>query len=332
VFLEYARLLLWPVKLAPDYDYTHSVGISHALAVRPLIGLVVMTAAVAATLRAVWQRRPTQALGWSFLAVYLLPVSHLVPFGALLAERFLLVPSVGLVLLLIPLLWRVQAGEGGTARIASAATVVLVLVLGARSFVRARDWHDDVSLWTPIEARIKNDARIYNNLALGYMQQGDAERSLWATRRSLALLPDNRIALSNLGEVLMATGKLDEARASYERAVQLWPDYPIAHYNLAVLELRTGHVARARVQLSAALRANPNYAAARALSQQADALYARAQAFLSAARATGGNGSQSFPVAQVAAACRAVGDEACERDMRARIAAPPQMAPPRDSR
>jgi tetratricopeptide (TPR) repeat protein len=263
-------------------------------------------------------------LGLLFLGVYLLPVSHIVPFGALLAERFLLLPSVGLVLLLLPLLRWVGAGAGARAGLALPIAATLMLALGVRSYARAREWHDAVTLWAPVEAVIKDDSRIYNNLALGYMQRGDAERSMGATRRSLVLVPDNRIALSNLGEVLMATGRMDEARTSYERTIQLWPDYPVARYNLAVLDLRGGYVTGARNALLGALRVDPNYAAAQALLAQADPLLARARSFLAHSRAGAETSSDPALLGQVAAACRAIDDGACEASFRARASALPR--------
>lgn len=317
VFVEYTRLLLWPDVLAPDYYYTHAVGISHSVNVRSLSGLLLILAGCVATVRAVWKHLP-YALGLLFLGAYLLPVSHVVPFGALLAERFLLLPSVGLVLLLLPLFRWAGAGVGARARLALPLAATLMLALGVRSYARAREWHDAVTLWTPVEAVIKDDSRIYNNLALGYMQSADAERSLAATRRSLVLVPDNRIALSNLGEVLMATGRMDEARTSYERTIQLWPDYPIARYNLAVLDLRGGYVAGARNGLLAALRINPNYAAAQALLAQADPLLARARSFLARSRAGAETSTDPALLAQIAAACRATDDGACEASFHAR--------------
>ena len=317
VFLEYARLLVWPSTLAPDFYYTHAVGLVHTLSLRAVAGLALVLGLGALTLRALWTRRPS-ALGLAFICVYLLPVSHLVPFGALMAERFLLLPSVGFVLLLLPALQRASDSPAPLRRVTLALALAVLGALGVRSAARSWEWHDDITLWTPVEAFVKNDARVYNNLARGYLVRGNSESAMWALRRSLQLVPDNRVALNNLGQALMAAGRYDEARASYERTLRLWPSYHVAYFNLAVVELRVGRVAHARRALEAALRENPNYAAARQLKAQADAIFARAQEFIAQTRAYAETSTDPALLIQIAGACRATGDEACEAHLLAR--------------
>src|SRR5947199_1895406 len=51
-------------------------------------------------------------------------------------------------------------------------------------------------------------------------------------RKALAVKPDNVTVLNSLGAALLAQGKLDEAAADLNRVAALRPDYIDARYNL----------------------------------------------------------------------------------------------------
>mmetsp|Transcript_9389 Transcript_9389/g.19172 ORF Transcript_9389/g.19172 Transcript_9389/m.19172 type:complete len:736 (+) Transcript_9389:493-2700(+) len=92
------------------------------------------------------------ALAWIF--VPLLPASHIMTIGTVLAERLLYLPSLGYCMLLAILAERLQIGPGATKKgkimIGAMIVPVLVIVLALfaqRIISRNRDWKDNRTLW-----------------------------------------------------------------------------------------------------------------------------------------------------------------------------------------
>jgi predicted TPR repeat methyltransferase len=79
---------------------------------------------------------------------------------------------------------------------------------------------------------------------LAYQETGAAD-AVARMERSVLLEPGIADWHSNLGVVLKAEGRLDEAEAAYRRATALDPDHANAHHNLGVLLAATGRVREA---------------------------------------------------------------------------------------
>jgi predicted TPR repeat methyltransferase len=72
---------------------------------------------------------------------------------------------------------------------------------------------------------------------LNFQQKRPAE-AIELLKKSLESAPANHHAWSNLGNMLMAIGGRDDARACYERAVELAPELVAAWHNLGILHRR----------------------------------------------------------------------------------------------
>ncbi len=144
VFGDYVRLLLLPWPLCADYavNVNPSVRVVSATDPRFLSGALALAALVV-----VWcvaaARRWRGAFWGAWIAIALLPVSNvLLPIGAIEAERFLYLPSVGACALLAFVLARPQTRYVG---------LLVVAVFGAITLLRNPVWKDDVAL---LEARM----------------------------------------------------------------------------------------------------------------------------------------------------------------------------------
>jgi Flp pilus assembly protein TadD len=81
-------------------------------------------------------------------------------------------------------------------------------------------------------------------------------------RKALEINPNNAEVHSNLGVVLAARKRGDEAVAHYRKALEIKPDYANAHYNLGVLLAKIERVDEAIDHFQKALEINPDYAEA----------------------------------------------------------------------
>jgi tetratricopeptide (TPR) repeat protein len=188
-------------------------------------------------------------------AVALLPVLHLVPLLSSYADRFALLPSVGLLLVIAIAAARLS----GRARMAILATLVVFAagdaLYGAR---QARVWQNDLVLWRASVAAQPECALAHSNYALALLHEGRAAEALdhfataaaiggnsgailagtaaaqqrlghaaaaeAAARAGVALDDGDARAHAILGSVLAARGDLDGAARQAERARTLNPD------------------------------------------------------------------------------------------------------------
>ncbi len=319
IWLEYLRLLFFPGTLQVDFYYFyHKVGIHHASSTASIGGLTLLALVLGllaflllSAPRQAWARRPAFALGAFF--VFLFPVSHIVPFGALMAERFLYAPSFGFALLTAVAL-RAVAGRLSVPawrRAALALAALALLLLGLRSGLRAAEWKNTLTIWQPLLERFPDDHRIHNNIANGYLRQDRHEEALPYVRASLKLAPEHGPSLNNLALILMETGQPEQAAAAFQRVVEADPNDHLAWNGLGSLANRRLDHSRARDFYQRALQANPNYGTAAQNLAATEAAIAKARRFLEAEREGAEESGDASELRKVGQACLVVGDYGC---------------------
>jgi Tfp pilus assembly protein PilF len=194
------------------------------------------------------------ALGW--FTITLLPVLHLVPLWADLADRFLLVPSVGVALFVASIGMWLPERRRAFAAVAALALAVAYAV-GVR--VESRFWRSEVALWSNAVAEAPGSALAHWNLGsallgvdpAGALAELERARSLGrggadlSLRRGMALAALDRHAEAEaavlaalaedpglhrahavLGEILIRLGKIPEAKRELASARALTPEHP----------------------------------------------------------------------------------------------------------
>ena len=277
---KFLWLFLWPAYLSADYSF-NAVPIFGWRAtnwedVKTLIALAAcLSAAVFAVLLAVRWRRQGKPLFFFlvFFFVALSPVSNVIIFiGAIMAERFLYLPSVGLagcvvaaVYMLSPALSQRSLKRPAAVPLAWVTLGFVCVALAARTYARNFDWEDDRSLWSSAVIACPESAQPHYNLgtALSEMPEGLPE-AIAEYQAALRIRPDFAEAHNNLGNALTRIpGRLPEAIAEYQATLRLRPDQVYAHYDLAnALAQMPARRPEAIAQYQAALRLRPDFAEA----------------------------------------------------------------------
>jgi tetratricopeptide (TPR) repeat protein len=184
-----------------------------------------------------WQRLRIFGAAW-FLLAYL-PISNLIELNATVAEHWLYVPSIGLLIFLAGI---VMAFPPSWRRVSVAFASCAVIALGVRSTVRSGDWLSNEIFAQHTMAAGGVSIRVALLLGQTYVQRGDYAAAERIYRKALQLCPDYPIARSNLADVLMHQGKEDEAKRIFIAATEATPEtrkeYPrtwMAALNLARL-------------------------------------------------------------------------------------------------
>jgi tetratricopeptide (TPR) repeat protein len=150
----------------------------------------VALAAIAAILAAVlWRYRKDRVLFWAagFFGIALLPTANLIfPIGAVMAERFLYLPSVGFAVAVAALLYRLK-----NEKITRGVLIVLLVVYAGRTLARNPDWNDDLALASADVKTTPRSFRLHDMLAGALFQEdarGNIDRAIAEQEKSWEIL------------------------------------------------------------------------------------------------------------------------------------------------
>ncbi len=190
---KYLWLLLWPSRLSCDYSYNQiplfTWGDWKTLAA------VAACLALAAVAMACYRRSKPLFFFIAFFFAALAPTSNLVILiGAIMAERFLYLPSIGFAGCLVVAAYAVCRR---LPRVALVALALVCVAFAARTYTRNLDWFDDRSLWTSAVKVCPDSYKTHSGLAtvLTGAKGADLDGAVSQADRSLAILdplPDQR--------------------------------------------------------------------------------------------------------------------------------------------
>ena len=251
VVTEWVRLMVWPMSLSADYSYprirTHD---SFEMSMLPAIAVLAGTAFIAWHFR---KRFPVILFGVAWIGIALLIPSNLfVVTGFVLAERTLMLASVGFALcagVVANLAMDAAATSGERGRQLTMVFVgVALLAFGVRSVTRSPVWHDNDTLFLQTVQDVPSSHRAHwmravdlaekkrtaealdemdmavvlgdqkDPLLLAYAGDmfavnGHCPRAITLYRRALALAPGNIQLRANTSFCLVSIGKWQEAKA-----------------------------------------------------------------------------------------------------------------------
>lgn len=288
---RYLAIALAPVNLSTYYPVPLRASWSEPSVA--LAAAIVLTL-VAATL---WgARRGWRDAFWlAWFGVTLSPMLNLVPFPALMADRYLYVPLLGLI---VPLLHAALAVLSRTRllRLAPVLAAAAILVLGIATARRVPVFHDPLSLWADFATKVPyigadepygpppraaelrllaaalvrhpERAALHNNIGTIAYEENRLSDALPALERAHALAPHDPAISLNLGRAYLRAGRLDDALRTLEIAARLEPPSFFAQMNLARAYALRGDLDRARAALDRAKTIRPWSPAWRVLDQR----------------------------------------------------------------
>ncbi len=257
IWLAYGRLLVWPWPLNA-FHTASGLGVLWPLVATALLGALAATS---------WSRRHGR-IGLAmvlWIVVFVLPVSGLVPIrGAIIAERFLYLPSVGWCVLLgygaARLLPWLSEQLGPDVRILTVTVALAMLGLGAGTVHRSEVWRNEVGLFESMVAASPDAVLAHNNLAVAYGRQGRLDEALRILADAVKLKPDYVEAWTNIGFVHLQSGRPQEAVTAYRTALGYDPGYVRARHDLVVAFMELGEREAALREWEELRRVDPNLA------------------------------------------------------------------------
>ena len=234
--LSYVRYLLkafWPARLAVFYPHPLRYALGWQALAAALLLLVI-------TVRVVQERSHRYLLvGWFWFLGTLVPMIGLVQVGTqAMADRYAYLSFIGLYLMLC---WGVADPAQQwhlPAAVLPAASIAVLFVLMVVTYRQIGYWKDDVTLWS-------HTVKVTNS---------------------------NWVAEDNLGEALVAQGRMEEAMPHFFTAAAIFPPDPTSNLNIGAYEQVHQEFSSAIAQYKTVLRNTDNPAVRRrALMNMADA-------------------------------------------------------------
>lgn len=267
VLVGYIRVMLAPIDLCAFYIPDIYTSIAHTKVLASLIILAgILIVMVLAYRRA---RGASFAMWWFFIA--LLPVMNIIPLRALMAERFLYLPSIGFCLLMAIVIERIGLiGFKSKKRFARIVAVVLaaglIISYSFRTILRNEDWKNSLTLsmsilkitplnpWAfaalgeaytslrrneeavkPLLKSIALSGSYFlprNILGFAYVEMGKNGDAVKVLTDALRINPDNLEALNSLGVAYASLKRYDDARKQFERSARIDPTFVNAYMNI----------------------------------------------------------------------------------------------------
>jgi tetratricopeptide (TPR) repeat protein len=254
ILWQYLSQLVFPLQLCADYSWAQIEPLASPFDWRVLTA-VALFAVLLAGLFTTARRAPELIVAACFAFLPLaLTGNVLFPIGTIRADRLLYMPSVGWCLACG---WLVSLVRRDRWRASAVALGVIVALLGARSWVRNRDWQDSVSLFTATVEASPRSAKAHYNLGVALRDAGRLEEAMVHYGKSLDIYPDSEKAAFAIARIHDLQGRRAAALAWYERAARLDWSLVRAHTNQGVLHYAQGRLDSAEASLLTALRLDP---------------------------------------------------------------------------
>lgn len=202
-----------------------------------------------------WRRWPMGAYGAIWWLAPLLPVSHLVfPLQNLMADRYLLLPSVGFALLLGDLLSRLSA----KLRLIPAAAYCLVAA--ALVMLQLPTWKNSEALFRRlVDLQPQVDSH-WSQWAAHLAGKGASDRALVVTHEGIERAGPSAALLHRRGLLRLRRGDHEGGFSDIERAAKKHDAAPKYQANYALLLLQRGRVEEADRYATQAVERAPLYA------------------------------------------------------------------------
>lgn len=264
----YVRLLILPFNLRVGYV----VDVSKSL-FDPDTLLAAIILSVLAVLYFSFRRKKEFSFFMLWFFVCLIPVYNIVPFKAIMAERFLYLPSIGYAALLGIMFANRRERFGANSAGRAVVTIIfiaLAVFYGALTIARNMEWRNELVFCRKEVARSPDNAKFHYNLGLAYVSEAEKDPACGQTARSyyalaikefhegIRLSPKFVEGYINLANVYNRVGLYDIAIGNFKKSIGIKEDYR-AYNNMAVAYYEKGDYERARKNCILALQLEPDH-------------------------------------------------------------------------
>jgi tetratricopeptide (TPR) repeat protein len=247
--------MFWPTKLAILYPMPEHFNVAVVAGCGAL--LLAITVACVVLIR----RMPHLAVGWFWFLGVLMPVNGLIAIGELSrADRYTYFPMIGIILMVV---WSVpELNRRGAIIVTSAASVAALVALLLVTWKQLGHWKNSAAIFTHTLWVIGPHPTIEMNYGAALSQRGDHRGAIEHYKLSWQLRK-NPWLITNIGNELMAEGRVERALVFYRESLAGDPKQPLTWFNMGVACMRLDKWTEAESCYRQAIRLRPDFEPAR---------------------------------------------------------------------
>lgn len=252
-YANYITKMLWPDDLAPFYPHARRIVPAWALGGALLV--LIVTYLVIREAR----RRPYLPVGWFWYLGTLVPVIGLVQVGEQArADRYTYVPLIGLFIMLAWGIVDLSARWSHRKTVLGVSAAIVIFLLTVCTWVQAGYWRDSITLFEHAVRVVPNNYLALNNLGAAYADAGRYEKTIEVCSRAVEIMPNYANAYYLLGKGHDVLGRNEEAIKNYKQAISYDRDFVLAHKDLAMVYGKAGRFDEAADAWKGLLRLQPD--------------------------------------------------------------------------
>lgn len=268
-------IIPYPLAYYYGYKFIEPTIITEPL---PIITLLLYALLCFVALRALFRKEKLLTAGiLTYLITIVIFSNYFAPIPGMVGDRFLLVPSLGWILVMLFLLSKIfKINFSDTtlrfAKIPKGAQYVFGAVLlfySTFSFARNFDWHDAYTLYSHDISYVENSAQAHNLLALTCLKNAnmattDAERlklyeeGIHHLKRAVTIYPNFFNPTFDLGRAYGNMGQWDSAKYYFDRTIALNDSFTDALYAVGDMLRQQGKYEEAKPYFAKTIRYMPN--------------------------------------------------------------------------
>lgn len=172
----------------------------------------------------------SRMMGWwmMWVVVTLIPVLQVVPLPIIYADRYAYLASVGVAWIFGSGYWWLS--RSGKAGVGVVALVVLVGLLGAKTYARAMDWQSEVDLWGTTLEQNPQSAAAMSSLGVYYAREENYLKALDYFEKLRQLNPYALTNRDNIARIYRVTENYQLLLGYYELLIEAEPNNPQLWY------------------------------------------------------------------------------------------------------
>ena len=253
--VDYLLKLFWPADLCAIYPMPEQIS-AWKIALSATVLILISAAAWH------WRKvKPCFLVGWLWFLGTLVPVIGLVQVGgAAMADRYTYIPSIGIFLALVFFMMEF-AGKSRRRKIISAGLAIAALIaciLATQN--QLRFWRDSETLFRHAVAVMPNNEIALINLGSALELQNRLNEALAIDRQAEELKTGRYQLHNNLGNLLAKLGRHEESLAEYHEAIRLRPANAMLRAITGSELAALGRFDEALTLFAAAEKLDPHYA------------------------------------------------------------------------
>jgi tetratricopeptide (TPR) repeat protein len=251
VFKEYVVKFLFPINLNiwyPNQIYKSLVELQVLYSVLAVAGFIWLV-------RWSYSNKRIVFFGLVWFPIALLPVSHIIPIPQMMADRYLYIAGVGLLIALTDLAPDFKKAKGFLG-------LAVILMFSLLSFSRTQVYQDEFHLWQDSVSKNSEHTRSMMFLGLSYWGKGERDLALERLKQAIILDPENNMASLYSAHIYTEKEEWSQAEILYRELIQKNPKDAKYYTHLAVFLGNRNQIKESLGLLNHSLELDPDFALA----------------------------------------------------------------------